>query len=685
MLSTDENTIKTENTTKLSEETVATVPESNRSQIIVIIAVTILISMVSGIHRFLISLLNNLLSSSSTNNLYSYVSEEAPLILWLTLAFTIAPFGLTKAITDYFSGSFTENKKVLKIGTSFYIGGVVIVIILLLLPLNSASIIFLPLASGFIGAGEGFFFASSQILLSKYATGGTRGRYLGFSEFSIYSGYTIGSLTAGFLSSNLNFSLSYAYSLILVFFTIVIVQKGLREETQTENVNKKKNKKIKSSKEKSSRTKSSNKTKSFNPKKLLGNNRILTVLVGSHFSKWGDALILLLPVYFAYLFSLETDKVVPDTVKIGFLLGVYTASWAMGMFITSYLTELVGRKAPIVTGFFISGIGFFGLSLLTRDFANLYILSIMMMLLAGIGTGFYYPLLPALGLDIAKPKYRGQTLALFRTFRDFGYFTGPICLILLVYVSGSSIIRLNYAIAFTGILMIVIGGFFSLILRETRPIWPFFEEFVTQVMLIKQLVKKSAYIFDPELMVDFQALEKAVKGAKMLEQKADKKKRQLYKDILLPMGKKDDINDFVELVELTDKIGNHASMAGLKYSKLYSLLPHVPKPLLTALRDLAQRLPIMMEELLNSIIFLNETASLTVKQQKIISNVEREIDNLYGDFLKLLYQFEPFYIETEKFTLMMTLKESSELLEQASDLILVIGDNLSMIALKHRL
>ncbi len=385
------------------------------------------------------------------------------------------------------------------------------------------------------------------------------------------------------------------------------------------------------------------------------------------------------------MFAVDTSNIVPDTVKIGFLLGVYTASWATGMFITSYLTELLGRKTPIISGFLITGIGFVGLSTLTHNLPNLYFMAIVMMFLAGFGTGLYYPLLPAVGLDIAKPKYRGQTLALFRTFRDFGYFTGPIGLILLVYISGSSIQSLTYGIAFTGILMILIGGFFSVILRETRPIWPFFEEFVKQIILIKQVVKKSVNIFDNELMTDNEALEKAVKSAKSLEQKADKQKRQLYKDILLPMRKKDDINDFVELVELTDKIGNHSAMAGLKYSKLYHVLPHVPKPLIDALRDLAQKLPPMMDDLLQSILLLNETASLTVKHQKVLSQAEREIDNLYGEFLKLLYQFEPFYIETEKFTLMMTLKESSELLEQASDLVLNIGDSLSMIALKHRL
>ena len=82
----------------------------------------------------------------------------------------------------------------------------------------------------------------------------------------------------------------------------------------------------------------------------------------------------------------------------------------------------------------------------------------------------------------------------------------------------------------------------------------------------------------------------------------------------------------------------------------------------------------MMDELLESIILLNERVTLTVKHQKILSNAESNADTLYGDFLSLMYQFEPFYPETEKFTIMITLKEISELLEKGTDIILQLGD-----------
>ena len=82
---------------------------SKNYQILSIMLITILISMVSGIHRFLISLLSNLLTASSENNIYTFIDKPAPLLLWLTLAFTIAPFGLTKAIADYYSGSMNKR------------------------------------------------------------------------------------------------------------------------------------------------------------------------------------------------------------------------------------------------------------------------------------------------------------------------------------------------------------------------------------------------------------------------------------------------------------------------------------------------------------------------------------------------------------------------------------------------
>ena len=119
----------------------------------------------------------------------------------------------------------------LQIASGFYLGGVGFVILLLLFPSPETSFIFLSIASGLIGAGEGLFFATSQILLTKYTSGGTRGRYLGFSEFSIYGGYTIGSFIAGILTTNLNFTIPYGISLLFVFITIVIINKMLTAHT----------------------------------------------------------------------------------------------------------------------------------------------------------------------------------------------------------------------------------------------------------------------------------------------------------------------------------------------------------------------------------------------------------------------------------------------------------------------
>ena len=123
-------------------------------------------------------------------------------------------------------------------------------------------------------------------------------------------------------------------------------------------------------------------------------------------------------------------------------------------------------------------------------------------------------------------------------------------------------------------------------------------------------MKKSVAVFNVENMENEEKLTKLVKEAKVLEKKADKKKRQLYRDLLMPMGRRDDVSEFTLLVELSDKISNHTAMAALKYSKLYNYLPQIPKPLLEALRELSLKLPPMMDELLESIILLNEKVKL---------------------------------------------------------------------------
>jgi uncharacterized protein Yka (UPF0111/DUF47 family) len=411
------------------------------------------------------------------------------------------------------------------------------------------------------------------------------------------------------------------------------------------------------------------------------------LLIGTHFSKWGDALILMLPLYFAFLLSPNARGIVPDTLKISFLLGFYTSSWAIGMFFTSYLTEYVGRRFPTIFGLFLSGLGFLSMIFIPKGAFLTFEFVGISMIMAGLGTGLYYPLLPAIGLDISKPKYQAQTLALFRSIRDFGYFTGPFALALLIWITGSTINNLVFASTFVGILLIVIAILFILILRETRPSWPFFEDFMEHSYVIKKVVDKSSKTFDyqyiKERNIDNILLN--MKKAKLAEKRADIKKRNLIRDLSTSVRKTDDVTDFYQLIKVIDAIGSKTTMAALKYSKLVNHYQFIPKDIFTCLNNLASCLPSMMDELLDTIDLLDEQASLAHKRQKILANKEQQIDRLYDDFLKLLYSSEFFFLESDKFTIMMTLREVGENLEKASDLIQDAGDLLTIIALKHKL
>lgn len=661
-----------------------------KSQVFIVLFVTILIALVSGVHRTLISLLYGFFSDdNAANSIYSYTNHvQAPLMIWLALAFTVAPFGLAKAITDYYAGKFSKTKNVLFFGIAFYLFGVFTISLLLFSPPDLQNVFaqfMLPLSSGLIGAGEGFFFASVQILLSNYASGRQRGQFLGFSEFSIYGGYTVGSIIGGFLSQGGDYLIPYLFSFFIIFLTIILNYSVLREYKSVISSVKNNEEHIDVEDEEIETEKTQRKAK-FKPKKLMKNKRILAVLIGTHLSKWGDALILMLPIYLAFILS-PTVIIVPDTVKISLLLGIYTSTWALGMFFTSYLTENVGRRFPIIFGLLLSGIGFISISFISRGDLFVFESMSISMVLSGLGTGLYYPLLPALGLDIAKPKYQAQTLALFRSIRDFGYFTGPIVLAVIIWLSGSTINNLVVASTFTGIIMILISIIFFVILRETRPSWPFYDEFVSHAFTINKTVEKSVKAFDLKFINKNQPekILSLVISANSLEKKADKKKRNLMKYLTISVRKTDDISEFFSLIRLIDEIGSKTSMAAFKYSKLNHLYHHIPKSIFESLNKLANSLLPMMEELLGSISLLDDQMYLTVKKQKSISSFESETDRLYDFFLKNLYNYEFFYQENEKFTIMMTLKEVGENLEKASDLMQDVGDLLSLIALKHRL
>ena len=110
-------------------------------------------------------------------------------------------------------------------------------------------------------------------------------------------------------------------------------------------------------------------------------------------------------------------------VEIGWLTGLYAVTWGLSQLWTGHLADRIGRKWPLVAGFFLlaGGIALTGLG---RG-ASLWLPAAAIM---GVGMALLYPNLIAAMSDRAPPLIRGKALGTYRYWRDTGYAIGALLL-----------------------------------------------------------------------------------------------------------------------------------------------------------------------------------------------------------------------------------------------------------------
>jgi len=108
--------------------------------------------------------------------------------------------------------------------------------------------------------------------------------------------------------------------------------------------------------------------------------------------------------------------------EIGLVAALYPAVWGIGQIGTGWLSDEVGRKAPIVAGMLLQGAA---LALLAASAGALGIAAGAAVLL-GIGTALVYPTLMAAISDRVEPVDRPTSLGVYRFWRDAGYVASAI-------------------------------------------------------------------------------------------------------------------------------------------------------------------------------------------------------------------------------------------------------------------
>ncbi|WP_153004963.1 MFS transporter [Ferroacidibacillus organovorans] len=133
-------------------------------------------------------------------------------------------------------------------------------------------------------------------------------------------------------------------------------------------------------------------------------------------NKLADTMVwAMLPLYLAELHV--------TILHIGMIGGTYTVVWGIAQFGTGLLSDVTGRKLPIVTGMGLLGLGILAFALGHNVTWWMVTAAVM-----GLGMALLYPNLNSAVADVAPPEMRGGVLGVYRLWRDGGYAIGGLLL-----------------------------------------------------------------------------------------------------------------------------------------------------------------------------------------------------------------------------------------------------------------
>ena len=331
------------------------------------------------------------------------------------LSFIIA-FGITKAITNYFTGKLANRfgrKNLLLLGWLFAIPIPFVLI-------YATSWNWVVFANILLGINQGLTWSSTVVMKIDLVGEKDRGMAMGINEFAGYFAVGIVAFLTGFIAQEygvtpypfyLGIGISIIGFLLSLFFvkdTRVFVAKE-QETTATEKLD-----------HVFLETSFKNKTLSAITQAGLVNNLNDGMI-------WGLLPILLLSLNY-------------DSKNIGIIAAVYPAVWGIGQLFTGKMADIYSKKKMLFWGMLLQGIAI----MLIPYFTSFYSL-ITIAIILGLGTALVYPTFLSAIAGATSPKQRAESIGVFRLWRDLGYAIGAI-------ISGiiADLFGVSYAISFIG-------------------------------------------------------------------------------------------------------------------------------------------------------------------------------------------------------------------------------------------
>jgi MFS family permease len=312
----------------------------------------------------------------------------------------IVVFGITKALTNYFAGRFSDavgRKLVL-------VGGWLLAVPVPFLLMMAPSWNWVLAANVLLGISQGLTWSTTVIMKIDLAGPQQRGLAMGLNEFAGYLAVAGSALATGHLAAVYGlrpqpFYLGIAFAVIGLILSALAVREthghARHEASRHSDVPQP------SQRELFVRT-------SFTDRELSTVSQAGLVNNLNDGMAWG-----LFPIFFAAAGM--------TLAQIGYLAAIYPAVWGFGQLFTGGLSDRVGRKWLIAAGMWIQAAGI-AVIVLTRAFLGFAAGGVLL----GMGTAMVYPtLLAAIG-DVAHPSWRASAVGVYRLWRDLGYAVGAL-------------------------------------------------------------------------------------------------------------------------------------------------------------------------------------------------------------------------------------------------------------------
>jgi MFS family permease len=327
--------------------------------------------------------------------------EEFQLAARSAILSFIAVFGVSKALTNYAAGRFSDRIGRRQILIAGWLLAAPVPFLLMWAPTWSWVLV----ANALLGISQGLTWSTTVIMKIDLVGPRHRGLSMGLNEFAGYVAVAGAAWATGWIAAGAGlrpepFYLGVLFAAMGLGLSVLLVR-----ETQSHV-------------SLETRLGSSSNDSLTSPeifwRTSIGDHNLSSISQAGLVNNLNDGMAWgLFPLFFSAAgLSLE---------RVATLAAIYPATWGLVQLGTGALSDRVGRKWLIASGMWLQAVGI-GLVVIATAFVGFAAGAVLL----GVGTAMVYPtLLAAIG-DVALPAWRASAIGVYRFWRDLGYAIGAV-------------------------------------------------------------------------------------------------------------------------------------------------------------------------------------------------------------------------------------------------------------------